>query len=132
MIGIILVTHHDLARSLLDTAAQVIGPIDHAVAISIGRADDADKVKKQLQNYIKAMRQQGMPVLILTDMFGGTPSNISLSLYDPGRVEIITGINLPMLLKLAQERNRASLAEVTELLTEYGRKNIFSAAEFLN
>jgi PTS system mannose-specific IIA component len=78
------------------------------------------------------MRQQGMPVLILTDMFGGTPSNISLSLYDPGRVEIITGINLPMLLKLAQERNRASLAEVTELLTEYGRKNIFSAAEFLD
>ncbi|MBN2233046.1 MAG: hypothetical protein JW781_09550 [Deltaproteobacteria bacterium] len=131
MIGIILVTHHDLARSLLDTAAQIIGPIEHAAGISIGQADNVEAVKKQLQDHIKAMRQRELPVLILTDMFGGTPSNISLSLYDPGTVEIITGTNLPMLLKVIQERCRTTLPELTRMLTDYGRKNIFSAMEFL-
>ncbi|MEA1923686.1 MAG: hypothetical protein U9N63_13655, partial [Pseudomonadota bacterium] len=94
-----------------------------------------EAVRKRLVEMIKKFHKDGKKVIILTDMFGGTPSNISLALYDPGQVEIVSGVNLPILLKLAGGLNddeEKGLKEVAAEITEYGRKNIFTAAEFLD
>ena len=131
MIGIIIVTHHSLARHLKETAEQIIGPLPEIESFSISQQDDVEEVKKKLAAAINKMKKNGLDVMILTDMFGGTPSNISLSFFEPEKVEIISGVNLPMILKLAAERQKQSLHELTNYITEYGRKNIFSAIEFL-
>ncbi|MEA3241310.1 MAG: PTS sugar transporter subunit IIA [Pseudomonadota bacterium] len=131
MIGIIIVTHHSLAKNLKETAEQVVGPLPEIESFSISEQDDVEMVKKSLAAAINKMKKNGLKVMILTDMFGGTPSNISLSFFEPEKVEIISGVNLPMILKLATERQKQSLSELTMYITEYGRKNIFSAIEFL-
>jgi len=131
MIGIIIVTHHSLAKNLKETAEQIVGPLPEMKSFSISQQDDAEEVKKSLAAAIHKMKKNGLKVMILTDMFGGTPSNISLSFFEPEKVEIISGVNLPMILKLATERQKQSLHELTTYITEYGRKNIFSAIEFL-
>jgi len=131
MIGIIIVTHHTLAKNLKETAEQIIGPLPEIESFSISQRDDVEVVKKHLAAAINKMKKNGRKVMILTDMFGGTPSNISLSFFEPEKVEIISGVNLPMILKLATERQKQSLMELTAYITEYGRKNIFSAIEFL-
>ncbi|MBN2332005.1 MAG: PTS sugar transporter [Deltaproteobacteria bacterium] len=131
MIGIIVVTHHTLAETLIETAEQIVGPLDNVESIGIAPADDVEQIKKRLAAAISALKKQGKAVLIMTDMFGGTPSNISLSFFEPDSVEIISGVNLPMLLKLATERQQRSLPNLASFITEYGRKNIFSAVEFL-
>jgi PTS system mannose-specific IIA component len=131
MIGIIIVTHHSLARYLKETAEQIIGPLPGIESFSISQQDDVEEVKKNLATAINRMKKNGLDVMILTDMFGGTPSNISLSFFEPERVEIISGVNLPMVLKLAAEQQKQNLSELTNYITEYGRKNIFSAIEFL-
>ena len=131
MIGIIIVTHHSLAKNLKETAEQIVGPLPVMESFSISQQDDVEEVKKSLAAAINKMKKNGLEVMILTDMFGGTPSNISLSFFEPEKVEIISGVNLPMILKLATERQKQSLGELTAYITEYGRKNIFSAIEFL-
>jgi len=131
MIGIIIVTHHSLAENLKETAEQIVGPLPEMETFSISQQDDVEEVKKNLATAINKMKKRGLEVMILTDMFGGTPSNISLSFFEPEKVEIISGVNLPMILKLAMERQKQSLSELASYITEYGRKNIFSAIEFL-
>jgi len=125
MIGIIIVTHHSLAKNLKETAEQIVGPLPEMESFSISQQDDVEMVKKSLAAAINKMKKNGLEVMILTDMFGGTPSNISLSFFEPEKVEIISGVNLPMILKLATERQKQSLNELTAYITEYGRKNIF-------
>jgi PTS system mannose-specific IIA component len=134
MIQIIIVTHHTLADHLIDTAEVIVGKSDNLTSISISQNDDVEAVRKRLVEMIKRLQKEGKQVLILTDMFGGTPSNISLALYEPEKVEIVSGVNLPIVLKLAggfKDENR-SLKEIAAEITEYGRKNIFTAAEFLD
>ena len=131
MIGIIIVTHHSLAKNLKETAEQIVGPLPEMESFSISQQDNVEEVKKSLESAIHKMKKKGFEVMILTDMFGGTPSNISLSFFEPDKVEIVSGVNLPMILKLATERKKQSLRELTTYITEYGRKNIFSAIEFL-
>ncbi len=134
MIAVIVVTHHTLAEHLISTAGFITGSNPDLVGISISQQDDVEAVRKKLVETIGRFRKEGKPVLILTDMFGGTPSNISLALYEPGQVEIVSGVNLPMLLKLAGNLDAGDkgLREIAAELTEYGRKNIFTAAEFLD
>jgi PTS system mannose-specific IIA component len=93
-----------------------------------------EAVRRRLVELIKGFHKAGKKVLILTDMFGGTPSNISLALYAPDKVEIVSGVNLPIVLKLAGgiKDESKSLKEIAAEITEYGRKNIFTAAEFLD
>lgn len=131
MIGIIIVTHHSLAKNLKETAEQIVGPLPEVESFSISQQDDVEMVKKNLAAAINRMKKNGLDVMILTDMFGGTPSNISLSFFEPDKVEIVSGVNLPMILKLATERQKQTLSKLTAYITEYGRKNIFSAIEFL-
>jgi len=134
MIAVIVVTHHTLAEHLISTAGFIAGANPDLVGVSISQQDDVEAVRKNLVETIGRFRKEGKPVLILTDMFGGTPSNISLALYEPGQVEIVSGVNLPMLLKLAGNLDTGGkgLREIAAELTEYGRKNIFTAAEFLD
>jgi len=134
MIQIIIVTHHTLADHLIGTAEVIVGKSDNLTSISISQNDDVEAVRKQLVEMIKRLQKEGKQVLILTDMFGGTPSNISLALYEPEKVEIVSGVNLPIVLKLAGgfKNENKSLKEIAAEITEYGRKNIFTAAEFLD
>ncbi len=133
MIAVIVVTHHTLAEHLIATAEFIVGPNPDLVGISISQKDDVEAVRKKLSEMIARFRREGKQVLILTDMFGGTPSNVSLALYEPGQVEIVSGVNLPILLKLSAclKDGNKELRELAAEMSEYGRKNIFTAAEFL-
>ena len=134
MIATIVVTHHTLAEHLIATAEFIVGPNENLVGVGIAQNDDVEAVRKRLVEMIKRFHKDGKKVLILTDMFGGTPSNICLALYEPDQVEIVSGVNLPILLKLAGrgKESEKGLKEVAAGITEYGRKNIFTAAEFLD
>ncbi len=134
MIATIVVTHHTLAEHLIATAEFIVGVNDDLVGVGISQSDDIEAVRKRLVEMIKKYRKDGKKVIIMTDMFGGTPSNISLALYEPGQVEIVSGVNLPILLKLAGgfKESEKGLKEIAAEITEYGRKNIFTAAEFLD
>ena len=134
MIKTIIVTHHTLADYLIETAELIVGQSDNLTGISISNNCDIESVRQRLVELIKGFHKEGKKVLILTDMFGGTPSNISLALYEPEKVEIVSGVNLPIVLKLAGgvKDESKSLKEIAAYITEYGRKNIFSAAEFLD
>ena len=131
MVGILVVTHGRLAQELLETTKIIVGKsIDHIVPISVGWNDDMADVQKIISTTI-ARVDQGDGVLILTDMFGGTPSNISLSFLSD-RVEIITGVNLPMLIKIMNVGDRYKLKELAQLITEQGKKSIYLASEILS
>ncbi len=134
MIKTIIVTHHTLADYLIETAEVIVGQCDNLVGVSISKNGDIEAVRRRLVELIKEFQKEGKLVLILTDMFGGTPSNISLALYEPEKVEIVSGVNLPIVLKLAGgiKDESKSLKEIAAEITEYGRKNIFTAAEFLD
>jgi PTS system mannose-specific IIA component len=131
MVGAIVVTHCRLGQELVNATEFIVGKVEGLVAITI---DPARKVE-ELRSQIQAARQQvdkGEGVLILTDMFGGTPSNISLSFLEEGKVEIITGVNLPMIIRFATEREGKDLGEVSESVKAYGRRSISQASEILH
>jgi len=131
MVGILLVTHGRLAQELLETTKIIVGKsIEHVVPISVGWNDDMADIQKTISTTI-ARVDQGDGVLILTDMFGGTPSNISLSFLSD-KVEIITGVNLPMLIKIMNVGDRYKLKELAQLITEQGKKSIYLASEILS
>jgi len=133
MIAVIVVTHHTLAEHLIATAEFIVGPNPNLFGVSISQKDDVEAVRKKLTDMIGKFRREGRQVLVLTDMFGGTPSNVSLALYEPGQVEIVSGVNLPILLKLAGslKDEELDLRELAAKMSEYGRKSIFTAAEFI-
>src|SRR6266699_412785 len=107
----VIVTHGHLAGELLAAAEMIIGPISHITAVSIGWHDDVDAARDEVQRAISRV-SQGSGVLLLTDMFGGTPTNIASMFLEDGRVEVATGVNLPMVIKLASQSGRESLAEI--------------------
>jgi Phosphotransferase system, mannose/fructose-specific component IIA len=131
MVGILIVTHGRLAQELLETTKIIVGKsLEHVVPISVGWNDDMADIQKVISSTITKV-DQGDGVLILTDMFGGTPSNISLSFLSD-KVEIITGINLPMLIKIMNVGDRYKLKELSHLITEQGKKSIYLASEILS
>jgi mannose PTS system EIIA component len=131
MVGVLVVTHGKLAQELLETTRIIVGKnSDHLIPISVGWNDDMADVQKTITAAI-AKADQGDGVLILTDMFGGTPSNISLSFLSD-KVEIITGVNLPMLIKIVNVGDRYGLRELAQLITEQGKKSIYLASEILS
>ena len=131
MIGIVTVTHAGLARELLHAAELIIGPMELVEAVSIDRGMSIETAQEQLQQVVGLIGADGDGVLILTDLFGGTPTNISAELLCPGAVEIITGVNLPMLIKSISARANMDLGGLTGLLKEYGRSAIMRPAELL-
>jgi PTS system mannose-specific IIA component len=131
MVGILIVTHGRLAQELVETTKIIVGKtVDHVIPISVGWNDDMADIQKTIASAI-AKVDQGNGVLILTDMFGGTPSNISLSFLSEN-AEIITGVNLPMLIKIVNVGDRYNLKELAHLIHEQGKKSIYLASEILS
>jgi PTS system mannose-specific IIA component len=131
MIGVVIVTHSALADEFLMATQQIVGVVEGIEPISIDPSDPIEEVEARIKKGIKKV-DMGRGVLILTDMFGGTPSNISLSFQQKGKVEIVTGINLPMLIKLSTLREEKTLDELASFIKAYGQKNIHLASEILD
>ena len=131
MIGIIIVTHGRLAEELLAAAELIVGKMENCVAVSISPDEDMDKAEARIGGAIRKVNL-GKGVLILTDLFGGTPSNLSLTFLEAGQVEVLSGANLPMLLSLATSRDDKSLIETADMALEAGRNNITLASRILN
>lgn len=126
----VIVTHGHLAGELLAAAEMIIGPISHITAVSIGWHDDVDAARDEVQRAI-ARVSQGAGVLLLTDMFGGTPTNIASMFLEEGKVEVVTGINLPMVIKLASQPAQGSLNEIARRVCDLGRQGIYVAGDLL-
>jgi PTS system mannose-specific IIA component len=131
MIGIVIVTHSHLGDALIDAAEFIIGTRpDNMVSVSINLNENADKLRKKISQGIKKVDQK-KGVLILTDMFGGTPSNLSYSFLEEGRVEVISGVNLPILIKALNTQEKIELGEFAESLEAFGKKSISLASGIL-
>ncbi len=127
MVGILVVTHGSLAEELVKAARRIVGEVEEMQAVVIDWDDDVSVAGKVIQDAIKKL-DQGQGVLILTDMFGGTPTNISLSFLNEGNVEIVTGVNLPMLIKYCNLKERDDLSSVADRIREQGQKGIYVAS----
>jgi len=130
MIGGIIVSHGKLAEELLNALTIILGEVLNIEAISIGWYDDVEESRKKINQSLKRVGQKN-GVVIFTDMFGGTPSNLSFSFLKDNQVEIITGVNLPMLIKFASLQRSNSLQEVAKKVVEQGQKNIHWASALL-
>ncbi len=130
MVGAVIITHGGLAEAILDTADRIAGNVKDVRAIGIKGAESSEEIRAMLTDAIKEI-SHGDGVVIFTDMFGGTPSNIALSLLEEGEVEIITGVNLPLILKFLNNREGRSLEELVRLLVDHGHKSIVLASEML-
>lgn len=133
MFGILVVTHGNLADELVKAARMIIGEDFQGIqAISIGWNDEVGKARREILEGIESV-SQGYGVLILTDMFGGTPTNLSLSFLEADKVEIITGVNLPMLIKLfSLRKEKWNLVEAAQKIRAQGQKSIHVASDILN
>jgi mannose PTS system EIIA component len=126
----VIVTHGQLAGELLAAAEMIVGSISFIAAVSIGWHDDVDIARGEVERAIKSV-SQGAGVLLLTDMFGGTPTNIASMFLEDGSVEVVTGVNLPMIIKLTSQHDQESLAEVARHLCDVGRQGIYVASDLL-
>ena len=131
MIGLVLVTHGNLAREFVAAMEHVVGSQQNVRTVCIGPDDDMEVRRKDIVDAVAEV-DAGAGVIVLTDMFGGTPSNLAISIMDRANVEVIAGVNLPMLIKLASIRRDASLAESVAAAQEAGRKYINVASSLLN
>ncbi|MGB6086531.1 PTS sugar transporter subunit IIA [Parvibaculum sp.] len=130
MIGLVLVTHGRLADEFVSAMEHVVGPQSQISAICIGPDDDMEQRRKDILSAVAAS-DTGDGVILLTDMFGGTPSNLAISVMDKAKVEVIAGVNLPMLIKLASVRETFSLSDAVDQAQESGRKYISIASRVL-
>ncbi len=130
MIGALVVTHGHLAQELVAAAEMIVGDISHIQAVSIGWHDDVNDARKEIEKKISEV-DRGSGILLLTDMFGGTPSNIAFAFHEPGKVDIVTGVNLPMIIKIAHQKENEDLDSLARSVLEQGQSSIRVASEFL-
>jgi PTS system mannose-specific IIA component len=130
MIGMVLVTHGRLAVEFIAALEHVVGPQRNVAAVCIGPEDDMEKRRQDILRCVGEV-DEGSGVVLLTDMFGGTPSNLAISIMDKAKIEVIAGINLPMLIKLASLRQNETLANAVRGAQEAGRKYINVASQLL-
>ena len=129
-IGVVIVTHYRLGEEFLQALRLIVPEPPDFRSVAIAPDQSADEMRAAIDLALREA-DQGQGVLVLTDMFGGTPSNISLSFLDDRRVEVVTGLNLPMLIKLATLREEKSLEDLAIFIKDYGRRNISVAREIL-
>jgi len=135
-LGVVVVTHGQLATELVNSAEMIVGDLPHFTAVSIGWHDDVERAKDEIGRAIERVRPAGEEggehagVLVLTDMFGGTPANLAVT-FVSSQVEVITGVNLPMLIKLARPARNADLLTLARDLREDGRNAIWVASDLL-
>jgi len=131
MLGVLIVTHYRLAEEFLQAVQLIVGELPRFRAIGLDPATAPEDMRRRIEAELKQIDgREG--VLMLVDMFGGTPSNLCLSFLDEGRVEVVTGLNLPMLVKVARVDDASSLAEVAQVARDSGRRNISIASAVLN
>ncbi len=130
MIGMILVTHGQLAEEFVKAMQHVVGRQEAVATVCIGPKDDVEARRKEIADAIEEVNS-GEGVVILTDLFGGTPSNLAISLMEEGKVEVIAGINLPMLIRLAGARDKMNIKDAVAAARDAGRNYITIASEFL-
>jgi len=130
VVGALVVTHGQLGQELVSAAQAIVGEISYIAAVSIGWNDDVDESKKKIEQAVAEV-DQGKGVIILTDMFGGTPSNLSLPLLKRNEVDIVTGVNLPMVIKVANQPGTDSLSELVTKVKKQGQSHISIASELL-
>ena len=131
MIGIVIVTHSQLGEALIEAAAFILGRKPEAtVAVSVDLNENAEKLRNQIEKAIRNV-QQDKGVLVLTDMFGGTPSNLSYSFLEDGKIEVISGVNLPILIKANTARQEKELSALAVALEAFGKRSISLASGIL-
>jgi PTS system mannose-specific IIA component len=130
VIGVVVVTHGQLANELLNAAEMIVGDLPQFAAVSIGWHDDVNDAREEIVQAIERVKGDD-GVLLLTDMFGGTPSNLGMTFLEKDRVEVITGVNLPMLIKLAGLRQSQDLLAVARQMRDDGRNAIWVASDLL-
>lgn len=130
MIGMVLVTHGRLATEFVAALEHVVGPQSQIAAVCIGPDDDMEQRRQEILQRVGEV-DSGDGTVLLTDMFGGTPSNLAISVMDRGKVEVIAGVNLPMLIKLASLRKSSDLLAVAKEMREHGRAAIWVASDLL-
>ena len=130
MIGVVLVTHGNLATELVKVMEHVVGPQDQLTTITIDPDDDMEKRREDILNSVQFV-DKGLGVIILTDMFGGTPSNLAISIMEQAKIDIIAGVNLPMLIKLASVRSTETISDAVAQAREAGQKYIMVASQVL-
>ncbi len=130
MTGLIIAGHGRLPEELVTVCAFILGSANNIISLSVDPAEPAEKIRQDFAKAIKKV-DQGQGVLIMTDLFGGTPSNIGLSFLKEGYIEVVSGVNLPMLIKAIQNQNKPP-NELASLVVEAGRRSITQASEFLS
>ena len=130
MIGLLIISHCEVGKEFLNAAELIVGRLEAADAISITELTESKEMLAEISRKIKVL-DRGQGVLILTDMFGGTPSNLSLSFLKEEMVEVLTGVNLPMVIAVAQDRDRLTLKELGEKAEQAGRRSIALAGNLL-
>lgn len=130
MVGGVVVTHGQLARELVNAAETIVGEIHHITAVSIGWHDDVETAREAIKVAIDQVND-GSGVLVLTDVLGGTPTNIAASFMGIEQIEIVTGVNLPMVIKLASQHQDEDMAAVARQVRDQGRQDIYLASEIL-
>ena len=130
LVGVVIVTHGLLATELLNAAETIVGDLSRFTAVSIGWHDDVPVATSAMARAITRV-DTGAGVLLLTDMFGGTPANLAMTFLEAGRIEVVTGVNLPMLLKFFSYRGTHGLTDLVQLLREHARGSILIAGELL-
>jgi len=130
MIGMVLVTHGRLADEFIAALEHVVGPQRNVAAVCIGPDDDMERRRREIIDQVGRV-DDGSGVVVLTDMFGGTPSNLAISIMERAKIEVIAGVNLPMLIKLASVRNTEKLGDAVASAREAGRKYINVASQLL-
>jgi PTS system mannose-specific IIA component len=131
VIGVVIVTHYRLAEEFLRALELIVGKLEHVRAIGLDPTTGSpEEMRQRIEKAIGEV-ESGQGVLVMVDMFGGTPSNLSLAFLEEGQVEVVTGLNLPMLVKSACQKEDLPLHELAELAQEYGRRNISVATDIL-
>lgn len=131
MKGLVVATHADLGAELLRACELIIGPVRSARAISVQRDNGVEQVHKLFQEAIREVGNDGEGVLIMTDMIGGTPANIGAAYLEEGKVDVLTGVNLPMVLKFFNSPDDLSLSELANILKAYGQKGVTLVSDLL-
>jgi len=131
MVGLVIVAHGNLGSELVKVAEMIVGKLDGVATVSVGSVAEVDRAREEVGAAIKGMQTKD-GVLVLTDMFGGTPSNLSLAFLDEDNTEVLTGVNLPMIIKYANHRKDKGLHELVSLVKEGALKSIIVASEMLH
>lgn len=129
MTGLVVVAHAGLAAELINAAEMIVGKIDGAASVEIKPDDSVDNIRMALTSAIESVASEN--IVIMTDMFGGTPSNMSLSFLKENQIEVLTGVNLPMLIRFASDRNRFGVAELAAHIRDTGREGVTVAGDYL-